>query len=167
MSKHRKDKPRYRKGVGALLFNAAGQVLVARRNDTGTDAWQLPQGGIDSGEDPRNAVLRELAEEIGTDRSEIIEELEGWLRYDLPEDVAGKVWKGRYRGQEQKWFALRFLGEDRDIDLAASGHPEFDAWKWVEIDALPDLIVGFKRGVYEQLVARFRHLAGPPGGGRT
>ena len=166
MSKSPKDKPRYRKGVGAVLFNAEGKVLVARRNDTDGEAWQLPQGGIDAGEDPRRAVLRELAEEIGTDRYEIIGQTDDWLRYDLPADVVGTVWKGRYRGQEQKWFALRFLGEDRDIDLDASGHPEFDAWKWVGLDSLPEMIVAFKRGVYEELVTRFRHLAGTPGGGR-
>lgn len=153
---------RYRKGVGALIFNSHGQVLVARRIGT-ADAWQLPQGGIRPGEDPRIAVMRELLEEIGTDRVEIIAEFPGWLRYDLPEFLHGKVWKGEYRGQEQRWFAFRFTGEDADIDLAAHRRPEFDAWQWVRIEQLPALAVAFKRRIYEQLVEQFAE-AGRHGG---
>jgi putative (di)nucleoside polyphosphate hydrolase len=155
--------PRYRKGVGALVFNSDGRVLVARRLGT-TDAWQLPQGGLRSGEDPRIAARRELLEEIGTDRVEIIAECSEWLRYDLPEALCGKVWKGRYQGQEQRWFAFRFTGEDADIDVAADSHPEFDAWQWVDIEQLPALAVDFKRALYEQLVEQFRQLVEQCGG---
>jgi putative (di)nucleoside polyphosphate hydrolase len=145
---------RYRKGVGALVFNRDGRVLVARRIGTAS-AWQLPQGGLHPGEDPRIAVRRELLEEIGTDRVEIIAEFPGWLRYDLPEPLRGKVWKGKYRGQEQRWFAFRFKGDDADINLAAHRRPEFDAWRWVRIEQLPALAVTFKRQVYEKLVEQF------------
>lgn len=148
----------YRRGVGALLFNSDGRVFVAERIDA-PGAWQLPQGGIDKGEKPRQAVLRELAEEIGTDKAEIIAKSQEWLRYDLPEDLRRRVWKGRYRGQEQRWFALRFTGSESDIDLAASDHPEFRDWRWSDIEQIPDLIVAFKRPLYEALVAEFRHLA--------
>lgn len=167
MGKHGKGKGRaaidkeslpYRRGVGAVLFNRDGRVFVASRIDT-PGAWQLPQGGIDVGEDPREAVLRELAEETGTAAAEIIAEAGDWFRYDLPDDLIGKAWKGRYRGQEQKWFALRFSGRDADIDLGAHGEPEFDAWRWVDIETLPSLIVGFKRPLYQYVVAEFRHLA--------
>jgi putative (di)nucleoside polyphosphate hydrolase len=149
----------YRRGVGALLFNRDGRVFVAKRIDTPGEAWQLPQGGLAHGESPKEAVLRELAEEIGSNKAEIIAESANWHTYDLPAPIAGKAWRGKYRGQRLKWFALRFLGEDRDIDLKATSHPEFEAWKWVEIDALPILIVDFKRPLYAALVAEFRHLA--------
>ncbi len=158
------DRPRrpYRKGVGAVLINAEGQVFVARRIDTPGEAWQLPQGGIDEGETPRQAVLRELAEEIGTNKAEIIAESADWLRYDLPGELADKVWGGRYRGQMQKWFALRFTGAEEDIDLEASRRPEFTDWKWAALEDLPRLIVPFKRALYEDIVAEFRHLAALP-----
>ncbi|MCX7932354.1 MAG: RNA pyrophosphohydrolase, partial [Rhodovarius sp.] len=128
----------YRPNVGAVLFNPAGLVLVARRADLpnaegAPGGWQLPQGGMDPEEDPRIAVLRELKEEIGTDRAEIIGEYPGWLTYDLPPHLLGKALGGRWRGQRQKWFALRFLGEDADIRLDLDPHPEFDAWRWVEL----------------------------------
>lgn len=162
-----KDKPKqaamdiadlpYRLGVGAVLLNADGLVFVAQRIDT-PGAWQMPQGGIDKGEDPAVAVLRELAEETGTDKADIIAETDGWVAYDLPADIQGKVWKGKYRGQKQKWFALRFHGTDADIDLTAHKHPEFSSWKWAALETLPDLIVTFKRPLYEQIVAAFRHL---------
>ena len=147
----------YRKGVGALVFNSDGRVLVARRLGT-ADAWQLPQGGLHPGEDPRIALRRELLEEIGTDRVEIIAVSSQWLRYDLPAALCGKVWKGKYQGQEQLWFAFRFTGEDADIDVAADSHAEFDAWQWVDIEQLPALAVDFKRPLYEQLVEQFRQL---------
>lgn len=156
----------YRKGVGAVLLNLQGKVFVARRNDVSGDHWQMPQGGIDKGEKPRQAVLRELAEEIGTERCEIIAKSAGWVCYDLPDDLLGKAWKGRYRGQKQRWFVLRFTGEDRDIDLEASGHAEFSDWKWVDIEELTELIVPFKRKAYESIVAEFRHLALPRGGSK-
>jgi putative (di)nucleoside polyphosphate hydrolase len=142
-----------------VILNAAGRVFVAKRIDTVAEAWQLPQGGIDKGEEPRAACLRELAEEVGTNNADIIAESSDWLSYDLPEDIADKVWKGKYRGQKQKWFCLRFLGEDGDIDLDTH-HPEFEAWQWVAFESLPDLIVPFKRPLYEQVVAEFRYLAG-------
>ena len=154
----KKDLP-YRLGVGAVLFNGAGHVLVAQRIDTPGDAWQMPQGGIDLGEDPRETVLRELEEEIGTANAEILGESEGWLTYDLPKAIRKTVWKGRYRGQKQKWFALRFLGKDSDIDLTAHKHPEFSAWKWTPLDTIPDLIVPFKHDLYQEIVTTFRHLA--------
>jgi len=149
----------YRLGVGAVLFNADGQVLVAQRIDTPGDAWQMPQGGIDEGEDPRETVFRELEEEIGTANAEILAQSDGWLTYDLPKALRKTVWKGRYRGQKQKWFALRFLGTDADIDLTAHKHPEFSAWKWAPLDTVPDLIVEFKRDLYQEIVTTFRHLA--------
>ena len=151
----------YRRGVGALLFNDAGAVFVARRLDT-RDAWQLPQGGIHKGETPRQAIFRELVEEIGTDRAEVVAKSRRWLRYDLPKELVGKVWNGRYRGQEQRWFALRFTGTDGDIDLAAHGKPEFDAWRWSAFEDLPLLAVGFKRALYQDLVDEFRPVLAAP-----
>jgi putative (di)nucleoside polyphosphate hydrolase len=146
----------YRPAVGIMLLNGWGQVFVARRIDVAaTPAWQMPQGGIDPGETPRQAALRELAEEIGTGNAEIVAESRSWLSYDLPAGLAAAVWGGRYRGQRQKWFAMRFTGRDADIDLATA-HPEFDAWRWVMPAELPDLIVSFKRQVYIDVVAEFR-----------
>lgn len=156
---NKKELP-YRLGVGAVLFNADGQVLVAQRIDTPGDAWQMPQGGIDEGEDPRETVFRELEEEIGTANAEIIGESDGWLTYDLPKDIRKTIWKGRYRGQKQKWFALRFLGTDADIDLEAHKHPEFSTWKWADFEAIPDLIVPFKKPLYQDIVNTFQHLTG-------
>jgi len=146
----------YRPCVGIMLLDAAGRVFVARRRDT-TDAWQMPQGGIDDGETVHEAALRELKEEIGTDRAEILGTTVEKLRYDLPDHLLGKVWKGRWRGQEQVWVAARFTGADSDIDLATE-HPEFDAWKWVAPNDLTSLIVPFKRPVYEAVLAEFRPL---------
>ena len=156
------DKLPYRPCVGIMLVNPGGKVFVGRRIDT-PDAWQMPQGGIDAGETPREAALRELVEEIGTGAAEVVAETEDWLRYDLPSHLIGKVWKGKYRGQEQKWILARFTGTDGDIDLVTD-HPEFDAWQWVEPDRLADLIVPFKRPIYEAVVAEFRILLTPPPG---
>jgi putative (di)nucleoside polyphosphate hydrolase len=158
----------YRPNVGAVLFNRNGKVFVARRADLpnaegAPGGWQLPQGGIDRGEDPRVAVLRELAEEIGTSRAEIVGEYPGWLTYDLPPEQVGVALGGRYRGQRQRWFALRFLGEDSDIRLDLDPHPEFDAWRWVELAELPGLAVGFKRAIYVELAASFARFARPGG----
>ncbi len=154
----------YRPNVGAVLFNRQGLIFVARRADFPNaegpaGGWQLPQGGIDAGEDPRSAILRELAEEIGTDRAEIIGEHPDWLTYDLPDHLVGVAWGGRYRGQRQRWFALRFLGDDSDIRLDADPHPEFDAWRWTALESLPALAVGFKRPIYEVLVISFARFA--------
>ena len=152
----------YRPCVGILLLNAEGKVFVGRRIDTakeGDNIWQMPQGGIDKGETPAEAALREMEEEIGTGKAEIVAESRQWLRYDLPDHLVGKVWKGKYRGQKQRWFALRFLGQDADIDTATE-HPEFDAWQWVELDDLPGLVIPFKRDTYRAVVSEFRELLG-------
>lgn len=155
------DERPYRLGVGLMLLNRQGLVFVGRRIGM-RDGWQMPQGGIDEGEDPRTAALRELKEEVGSDAAKIIAESDTWLTYDLPPKLRGKkLWGGRYRGQKQKWFALRFLGKDSDIDLAAHGHPEFSAWKWVPVSALLDLIVPFKRELYRQVVAELGPYAKP------
>jgi putative (di)nucleoside polyphosphate hydrolase len=148
----------YRPGVGVMLLDRAGRVFVAQRIDTPSDAWQMPQGGIDEGESPRQAALRELREEVGTAKAEIIAEARDWVRYDFPAELVPKLWGGRFRGQEQKWFALRFLGTDADIDIATE-EPEFRAWRWADPAELPDLIVPFKRRMYQDLVAEFGHLA--------
>lgn len=153
------DRP-YRRGVGALLFNGDGLVFVARRIDTPGEAWQLPQGGIDDAEDPAEAVLRELEEEIGTRNVEIIAPARQWRAYDLPVHLADRVWGGRFRGQLQMWFALRFAGVDSEIRLDATGHPEFDAWRWIPMDRLPELAIDFKRAIYAELVAEFGNLVG-------
>ncbi len=151
----------YRLNVGAALFGPDGRVLVARRKDIKAESWQMPQGGIDEGEDPAKAVFRELREEIGTDRAEIIAEHPDWLQYDLPEALVRKSSKKPFRGQRQKWFALRFLGADADIVLDADPHPEFDAWRWADIAELPGLAVWFKRPVYEAIARDFAVYARP------
>ncbi len=143
----------YRPCVGVMLVNPAGMIWAGRRIDT-PNGWQMPQGGIDKGESPCEAALRELHEEIGTDKAEIVAESQTWHRYDLPPHLLGRAWGGRYRGQEQRWFLMRFTGRDSDIDIATA-HPEFDAWQWVAPGTLCHLIVPFKRDVYEQVVAEF------------
>jgi putative (di)nucleoside polyphosphate hydrolase len=151
----------YRSAVGIMLLNRQHEVFVAHRIDMpGMPAWQMPQGGIDPGETPSEAALRELREEIGTDKAEIISESRAWLRYDLPPDVAGVIWGGRYRGQRQRWFLMRFTGNDADIDLATA-HPEFDEWRWVPSEQLPELIVPFKRQLYIDVLTEFREYCHP------
>ena len=147
----------YRPCVGIMLINKDGLVLVAQRIDQRAEAWQMPQGGVEDDETPSQAAMRELEEEIGTNRAEIIAESEAWIPYDLPRDLADKVWRGRFRGQTQKWFAMRFLGEDEDINLATA-EPEFDAWKWTPLANLTDVAVRFKRENYRQVVDIFRQL---------
>lgn len=156
----------YRPNVGAALFNAQGLVFVARRADMpnaegAAGGWQLPQGGIDDDEDPRTAVLRELEEEIGTRNAVVVGEHPEWLTYDLPPDLLGRTLGGRYRGQRQRWFALRFTGRDSDIRLDLDPHPEFDAWRWAALGELPGLAVAFKRPIYEMLAGSFRRFAVP------
>lgn len=144
----------FRTGVGILLFNKEGDVFVGQRNDIDGEAWQMPQGGVDEGEEPLAAAFRELREEIGTDHAELLADTGGWLRYEWPPEVARKLWDGRWRGQQLKWFAMRFLGSDDEINIATR-HPEFSAWRWVPLDELPSLIVAFKRPVYERIVGLF------------
>ncbi len=155
----------YRPCVGIALFDPQGRVWIGRRadrpeNEGSGNWWQMPQGGIDEGEDPATAALRELQEETGVTSAHIIGETPDWLTYDLPEHLIGKAWGGRYRGQKQKWYAARFTGEDTEIDISGHGHaPEFDLWRWERLERLPELVVPFKRKVYEQVVEAFRDLA--------
>ncbi len=158
MSRREVAKLPYRRGVGLMVLDRDSRVFVARRIDTPSAAWQMPQGGIDAGESPPEAAMRELKEEIGTDNAEIIAESKGWLRYDLPRELIPRLWGGRYRGQMQKWFVLRFTGRDSDIRIDTE-HAEFLEWKWVPMRELPDLIVPFKRQLYRDLLAEFGHLA--------
>jgi putative (di)nucleoside polyphosphate hydrolase len=151
----------YRPCVGVMLVNSAGRVFVGKRIDNKEmDAWQMPQGGIDDGEDLHAAALRELQEETGVSSHlvTIIAETRDELLYDLPDFLMGKMWGGKFRGQRQKWLLMRFSGEDTDIDLNAHEHAEFEAWRWVEPEQVPELIVPFKKRVYRQVVEEFRDL---------
>ena len=147
----------YRPCVGVVLLNAEGRVFTGQRIDSDVPAWQMPQGGLDPGEDHRTAALRELEEETGIapDRVEIIAETAEPVRYDLPTELLGKVWKGRFRGQEQHWVLMRFLGDDAEVTLETE-HPEFSEWRWSPASELVTGIVPFKRAVYEAVVAEFR-----------
>ena len=146
----------YRPAAGVMLINHAAKVFVAQRIDTTLEAWQMPQGGLDPGEDAEAGALRELEEETGIPPRlvEIIARAKEEMFYDLPDDLLGKLWGGRYRGQRQTWFLARFLGSDRDVNLATP-HPEFRAWKWAEPRDLPDLIVPFKRTLYQNVLTAF------------
>lgn len=148
----------YRRCVGVMLLNQEGLVFTGRRIDReANEDWQMPQGGIDDGEDLLRAAQRELAEETGITAARVLQEAPEWYQYDLPDHLMGVALRGRYRGQTQKWFAMQFLGRDADIDLNVH-QPEFDAWRWVPMDELPDLIVPFKRNVYVNVVKAFRNL---------
>ncbi|WP_374307217.1 RNA pyrophosphohydrolase [Dongia sp.] len=149
----------YRRGVGIVLLNGKDEVFVAQRIDSPVPAWQMPQGGIDKGEEPLAAAWRELFEETGVKSAVLLEETPDWLRYDLPRELVPNIWKGRYRGQKQKWFAFRFTGNDGEIDINGE-HPEFSEWRWADLKKTPDFIVGFKRPLYEQVVKAFQHLVG-------
>lgn len=158
----------YRPCVGVVLLNRDGLAWIGRRlpkwsEDKSAFIWQMPQGGIDKGEDPGRAALRELEEETGVQSVEVIAESDDWLSYDLPDNLMGVALKGKYRGQTQKWFVMRFLGEDSEIRIEArNGHKqEFDSWRWAPLAELPALIVPFKRGIYETLIAQFGALAQP------
>ena len=147
----------YRPGVGVMLLNADGRVFVGQRLDSTLEAWQMPQGGVDDGEDTLEAAHRELEEETGIRRDlvQIIGCAEEELIYDLPEDLIGKLWKGRYRGQRQTWYLARFVGSDEDVNIETE-HPEFRAWKWADPAELPAMIVPFKRQLYEDVLQAFR-----------
>jgi putative (di)nucleoside polyphosphate hydrolase len=153
-----RDDTFYRPGVGIVLFNREGRVLLAERLDH-TGAWQLPQGGIDPGEAPEVAVFREMAEEIGTDNARILGMLDEWLYYDFPPHVAKRAWDGQWRGQRQKWIALEFMGADSEIRLDAHSHPEFGRWKWVAAADVVPSAVAFKRHTYETVMAEFARFS--------
>ena len=146
----------YRPCAGVMLLNHAGLVFVGQRIDSTVEAWQMPQGGIDDGEDAEAAALRELGEETGVmpDKVALIAAAPDELFYDLPPDLVGKVWKGKWRGQRQRWFLYRFFGEDRDVDIATA-HQEFRAWRWVAPAELPEIIVPFKKTLYENVLSAF------------
>jgi len=147
----------YRPAVGMMLLNRDGLVFVGKRIDQTQEAWQMPQGGIDDGEDPKTAALRELEEEIGTRNVELLREHPGWLLYDLPSHLVGEVWKGKYRGQKLKWIALRFLGRDSEINVATS-HAEFSEWRWFKSADVLGVVVPFKRDVYAAALSAFDDL---------
>jgi putative (di)nucleoside polyphosphate hydrolase len=147
---------RYRRGVGVMLLNSQGKVFVGARIDNTDEAWQMPQGGIDKGEEPWATALREMEEETGipTHLVERIATCPERMKYDLPKELRGKLWGGKYKGQDQDWFLARFLGRDEDINIRTK-HPEFREWKWIEPERLPDLIVPFKRELYRRLLREF------------
>lgn len=157
----------YRPCAGMMVFNRDGRVFIGRRTDgpehvDEMHVWQMPQGGIDDDEDPYPAALRELYEETNIRSVEKIGEIKDWLCYDIPRDIVGRAWKGKYRGQKQKWYAFRFTGKDSEIDIEnlGGGHdPEFVEWRWEPLKNLPGLIIPFKRPVYERVVKEFSHLA--------
>ncbi len=151
----------YRPCVGVMLMNAAGHIFVGQRKDRFEEAWQMPQGGVEKGEAPRTAALRELWEETGVtaDLVEIVAESAQWLPYDLPHDLVPQIWKGRFRGQEQKWFLMRFQGSDEQVNIATE-HPEFSTWRWQDPAHLVERIVPFKRVVYEKVVEEFAPYLG-------
>ena len=144
-------------GVGAVLLNRNNQVFVGKRRDNPINKWQMPQGGVDNNEKLVDALKRELYEETSVKSYKIIHELDRWLTYELPENLLGKIWRGKYRGQKQKWFILRFSGEESEINVNTK-KPEFSEWKWVDIESLPDIIVDFKKKVYEELLMEIKKL---------
>ena len=157
----------YRSGVGIVLLNAEGRIWIGRRfedlvSQEYQQRWQMPQGGIDKGEDPKIAAFRELYEETGVLSASVIAESKNWIQYDLPPEAVGKAMKGKFRGQKQKWFAMRFVGEEQEINLSPKDHkPEFDAWRWASAHEVVDEIVGFKRNAYRTVLEEFRPLLIP------
>lgn len=156
----------YRPGVGVMLLNDAGAVFVGQRLDSSLEAWQMPQGGIDPGEDPLTTAFRELEEETGITKAVLIAQTENWHTYDLPDALIGKLWKGKYCGQRQMWFAMRFTGSDADVNIATK-HPEFRSWRWSPIDQLAGLIVPFKRDLYAVVLGELVPLIAAASGGRA
>jgi len=160
----------YRPCVGIMVLDRAGLAFIGRRIDGPehvdlTHAWQMPQGGIDPGEEPWPAALRELREETNIRSVEWLGEIAEWLNYDIPRDLVGRAWKGQYRGQTQKWFAVRFVGAENEIDIArpaGTQKAEFSAWRWEPVQNIPELVVPFKRAVYERVVAEFTKYAAAP-----
>ena len=144
-----------RNGVGAIVINRNNKVFVGKRIDNPGKFWQMPQGGVDEGEQYFDAMKRELFEETGIKSFEIIKEIDGMTEYELPDYLLGKIWKGKYRGQKQKWYVIRFLGDDKEINLN-TGKPEFIEWKWINLDELPDVIVDFKKKLYKKLVPKLK-----------
>ena len=149
----------YRSNVGIMMVNEKGYVFVGQRLDNNQNAWQMPQGGIDAGEDPETAAYRELLEETGVKKQDIrfVASSSQWLSYDLPEDLIPILWNGKFRGQKQKWFLFKFLGEDGDINIATE-HPEFSKWKWISKENLLKEIVPFKKSVYENVLKEFKNI---------
>ena len=144
-----------RLGVGAIVLNNKNRVFVGKRKDNPVDKWQMPQGGVNKGEKLIDAMRRELEEETGIKNIKILKEIDGWSEYELPENLLGKIWRGKYRGQKQKWFIVKFLGKDNEINLKTSNH-EFIEWKWLDIESLPGVIVEFKKKVYEELLPKIK-----------
>ena len=144
-------------GVGAIVLNEKNQVFVGKRKDNPVDKWQMPQGGVNRGEDLIEAMKRELHEETGIQNIKILNEIDGWFEYELPNYLLGKIWRGKFRGQKQKWFIVKFLGNDEEINLEMN-KPEFIEWQWLDIENLPNVIVDFKKKVYEQLLPKIRNF---------
>ena len=144
-----------RTGVGIVVLNSENRVFVGKRKDNPFDKWQMPQGGVESDEPLLSAMKRELKEETSIVNIEVLKEFDQWLEYELPKNLIGKIWKGKYRGQKQKWFIVRFTGKEKEIDISTK-HPEFIEWKWVDMDLLPDLIVSFKKHVYEVVLIELK-----------
>ena len=152
-----KEKLPLRIGVGAIVLNNKNEVFVGKRKDNPIDKWQMPQGGVDKNEDYLDAMKRELYEETSIKNIKVIKEFDEWLEYELPENLLGIIWKGKFRGQKQKWFIARFLGNDSEIDINTK-HPEFIEWKWIEMDEILSSIVDFKKKVYEKVLLELKKL---------
>ena len=152
-----KDQLPLRAGVGVVLLNSNNNVFVGKRIDNPKKFWQMPQGGIEQNENTLNAAKRELEEETGVTSVKLIKELDEWLIYNLPKNLLGKIWKGRYRGQKQKWFVMRFLGDDKEINIKTK-HPEFVEWKWIELDKITEVVVDFKLNIYKKVRGEVKEL---------